>query len=601
MSSKKSLTQEQIKEILDAIPERKGIPEDIAKTGRNKILLKLRKDLSGVKIYPELYDKLKNEIVREYYETLIPAGEAVGILTAQSIGERQTQSTLSSFHSCGLSVKTVITGVPRFSELLNATKNPKMTNCLIFFNRQFESISDIRNISGNKFTEINLKRLIKNTKLIKDKPLEDWHELFIKLYTPFENCHNPLQSNWRFRIEVNINLLYEYNLTLKIVADKIKKEYNDAIVFYSPDWKGILDIFIEGLYDKSNIYDQIDSDTSQDTDLEENYEENENEDEEFQENEIIQSTLVSKQNLTVKKLSNSEDIEEVIDENLEKISYMEDKVLPALLDIKISGMDRIRDIFFEKRNEEWIITTEGSNLQEIFCLPIIDKTRTICNDMWEIYKIFGIEAVRQFLIEEYMDTISSDGTFVNISHVELLVDVMTHTGTIISISRYGQKKILSGPLAMASFEQSLDNFLKSGINGENETTNGVSASIMLGKLPNIGTGAFDLTVDIEKLKKYENSMNKLIANSQSEYILHLQGEYIPNESNQRCSLSEHSPMSLRDDVGFANKGKSEYKKKTVLDTVLENNFISDRKEEFRENNSEIENKKITKKSFFHTF
>ena len=92
--------------------------------------------------------------------------------------------------------------------------------------------------------------------------------------------------------------------------------------------------------------------------------------------------------------------------------------------------------------------------------------------MWEIYTIFGIEASRQFLIEEYMDVVSSDGSFVNSSNVELLVDVMVYTGTIISISRYGQKKVGCGPMAKASFEESLENFLKAGINGEKETTEG---------------------------------------------------------------------------------------------------------------------------------
>jgi DNA-directed RNA polymerase II subunit RPB1 len=119
--------------------------------------------------------------------------------------------------------------------------------------------------------------------------------------------------------------------------------------------------------------------------------------------------------------------------------------------------------------------------------------------MWEINTVFGIEATRQFLIEEFMDVVTSDGTFVNSSHVELLVDLMVYTGSIISISRYGQKKVGSGPLSKASFEESLENFLKAGLNSEKETTDGVSASIMLGKIPKTGTGVFDLKMDIDAI------------------------------------------------------------------------------------------------------
>ena len=139
--------------------------------------------------------------------------------------------------------------------------------------------------------------------------------------------------------------------------------------------------------------------------------------------------------------------------------------------------------------------------------------------MWEIYNIFGIEATRQFLIEEFMDVVSSDGTFVNTSHVELLVDMMVYTGSIISISRYGQKKVGSGPLSKASFEESLENFLKAGLNGEKETTDGVSASIILGKLPKAGTGVFDLKVDVQQLKKKSIFKSETVVENKIEELI----------------------------------------------------------------------------------
>jgi DNA-directed RNA polymerase II subunit RPB1 len=136
--------------------------------------------------------------------------------------------------------------------------------------------------------------------------------------------------------------------------------------------------------------------------------------------------------------------------------------------------------------------------------------------MWEIYQIFGIEATRQFLIEEYMDVVSSDGTYVNQSNVELLVDVMVYTGSIISISRYGQKKVGCGPMAKASFEESLENFLKAGLNGERESTDGVSASIMLGKMPKTGTGVFDMLIDVQKLLQIKPEKKEEILKTPSE-------------------------------------------------------------------------------------
>jgi DNA-directed RNA polymerase beta' subunit len=111
--------------------------------------------------------------------------------------------------------------------------------------------------------------------------------------------------------------------------------------------------------------------------------------------------------------------------------------------------------------------------------------------MWEIYNLLGIEATRELLIKEFLKVVASD-SFINVRHIELLVDTMLYSGTITSISRYGMKKNNSGPLTKSSFETSFDQFLKAGIYSDIETTNGVSASVMLGKRPNTGTGICDL-------------------------------------------------------------------------------------------------------------
>lgn len=509
---KQLLTHQQIEEICDEIPINKAIPEVIATSMRNNILMRLENDLKNVQIYPKLFTKFKEAVIKEYYKTLIAPGEAVGILMAMSIGERTTQTILSSFHSCGLSIKTVVTGVPRFTELLNATKNPKMTNCLIFLNQQFKDITDIRNAVGNSMTEVTLKRVTLSTELIKEPPTESWQHLFCDLYDI-----NIEELDWHIRFHLDIDLLYEYHITVKMISEAIKKEYGDAIILYKPDWLGVIDVFVEGLAglndDTKEEKMSISSDEQKEDEIDIEDEINDLSDTEIVEDEqenfeptttIMPETISLETKFSVPKIIEQKD--EIIPKDIEKIIQMEDKILPALLGVKISGMNGIKDIFFEKRKisltnseEEWVITTEGSNLAELYTHPLVDKQKTLCNDMWEIYTIFGIEAARQFLIEEYMDVLSSDGSFINVSNVEILVNIMTFYGTLISISRYGQKKLSTGPLAMASFEQSLDNFLNSAINGEKENTNGVSASIMLGKMPKVGTGLFDLSIDINAL------------------------------------------------------------------------------------------------------
>ena len=54
----------------------------------------------------------------------ITAGEAAGILAAQSLGEPGTQMTLRSFHFAGVA-EQVPTGLPRMIEIVDARKEPK--------------------------------------------------------------------------------------------------------------------------------------------------------------------------------------------------------------------------------------------------------------------------------------------------------------------------------------------------------------------------------------------------------------------------------------------------------------------------------------------
>ena len=57
-----------------------------------------------------------------YLRALVEAGEAVGAIGAQSIGEPGTQMTLKTFHFSGISSMNVTLGVPRLKEIINAAK-----------------------------------------------------------------------------------------------------------------------------------------------------------------------------------------------------------------------------------------------------------------------------------------------------------------------------------------------------------------------------------------------------------------------------------------------------------------------------------------------
>jgi len=342
-----------------------------------------------------------------------------------------------TFHKCGSGDKTVTTGVPRIEELLNATKDPKSVNCIAFMKDKHKSIHDMRKTIGHNIVEISFQKISKSYKIIVNKTPENWYEAFKILYgdevTQFSDC---------ISIKINMDVLYEYQLDLEIISQIISNKYSDMICVFSPDNIGQIDIFV----DTSDI------------------------------------------NLPTNRLLfiNSDNVKEI---------YLEEVVQPTLYNIIICGIPGIKNIYFN--DDETSFETNGSNFQELLGLPFIDSTQTVSNNVWDIYNILGVEATRQFLIEEFMSIMEG----INKCHIQLLAEKMTFNGSISSISRYTMRNEECGPMGKASFEETMDNFLKAGLYGEQEETKGVSASIICGKIAHIGSGVCELIIDVKALPR----------------------------------------------------------------------------------------------------
>jgi len=70
--------------------------------------------------------KVLEKITKEYETIKAEPGEAVGIIAAQSIGEPGTQMTMRTFHFAGVAELAVPQGLPRFIEIVDVRKTPKM-------------------------------------------------------------------------------------------------------------------------------------------------------------------------------------------------------------------------------------------------------------------------------------------------------------------------------------------------------------------------------------------------------------------------------------------------------------------------------------------
>ena len=172
-------------------------------------------------------------------------------------------------------------------------------------------------------------------------------------------------------------------------------------------------------------------------------------------------------------------------------------ILRKVLDnvVEINGVYKKQDI--------WVLDTIGTNLLDVLGLDYIDNTRTLSNDIVEIYNVLGIEAARQTIYNELVDVVEFDGTYINYHNYSVLVDRMTFTHKLISIFRHGINNDNIGPIAKASFEETPEMFLKAARHAELDTMRGVSANVMCGQEGHFGTAAFQVVLDIEEMQKLE--------------------------------------------------------------------------------------------------
>jgi len=147
---------------------------------------------------------------------------------------------------------------------------------------------------------------------------------------------------------------------------------------------------------------------------------------------------------------------------------------------------------------EHYLVTDGTSLQQVLSMKDIDYRRTYTNDIIEIFTVLGIEGVRKAIEFEMNHVLSFDGSYVNYRHLALLCDVMTTKGHLMSMTRHGINRTDVSPIMRSSFEETVDVFMEAAAHSEYDLLKGVSESILLGQLAKIGTGAFEVFLDIKK-------------------------------------------------------------------------------------------------------
>ncbi|MEM4921506.1 MAG: DNA-directed RNA polymerase subunit A'' [Sulfolobales archaeon] len=187
------------------------------------------------------------------------------------------------------------------------------------------------------------------------------------------------------------------------------------------------------------------------------------------------------------------------------------KFRERLLKTKIKGVKGIRKVILQRRynpstgKHEYVLLTEGSNLAEVLGIPQVDHRRTKTNDIHEIERVLGIEAARQALINEMMNTLREQGLEVDVRHVMLVADLMTWSGVVRQIGRHGVVGEKRSVLARAAFEITTKQLFDASASGEFDPLRGVAENIIVGQLIPFGTNIVELKTSPQQLARGGNT------------------------------------------------------------------------------------------------
>uniref|UniRef100_A0A0P6HJL2 DNA-directed RNA polymerase subunit n=1 Tax=Daphnia magna TaxID=35525 RepID=A0A0P6HJL2_9CRUS len=420
----------------------------------------------------EAFEWLIGEIETRFQQAQAQPGEMVGALAAQSLGEPATQMTLNTFHFAGVSSKNVTLGVPRLKEIINISKNPKAPSLTVFLTGAAARDAEKAKNVLCRLEHTTLRKVTANTAIYYDPDPQNTviseDQEFVNVYYEMPDFDPTRISPWLLRIELDRKRMTDKRLTMEQIAEKVNAGFGDDLNCIFNDDNA------EKLVLRIRIMNSDDSKFS-----EEEEQVDKMEDDMFLR--CIEANMLS--DMTLQGI-----------ESIGKV-YMHLPQTDQKKRIVVTEAGEFKAI------AEWLLETDGTQLMRVLSERDVDPVRTYSNDICEIFAVLGIEAVRKSVEKEMNTVLQFYGLYVNYRHLALLCDVMTAKGHLMAITRHGINRQDTGALMRCSFEETVDVLLEAAGHAEVDPLRGVSENIILGQLPRMGTGCFDLLLDAEKCKQ----------------------------------------------------------------------------------------------------
>lgn len=412
--------------------------------------------LTRMNITPEVFELTIEEIKYTYTKTMIAYGKAVGILASHCISEPLTQDVLNSHHFVGKSGGRV-RNTTRINEILGIRPTESMAVIITsFYLREPMCYDESETKKFATFIEvINLEMFIRGWEIFSEKFGKPAHKNYaheagmIAEYMKYSavGARSGL-TNWCIRFELDKEKLMEKQIPVRDIYARLIAKFPEIFIVYSDENS---DNVVLRIYMTPQAFEKPGFGLAE-----------------------------------VKKLA------------------------VALKTESIRGIPGIKFAKYEKREvmeynpktqvaevrNKYLIIANGTNLQELCCYTVVDRTTLQTDSIMDTYKMLGLVAARQKIFTELMFQVDSP---IPTHHVIYSI-IMTSRG-LTTIDRHGNGRRKNSVLSRIDEGSPIINLQEAATNGDTDNFQSPIPNILFGGPIRLGSNYNQLSVDVPFLNK----------------------------------------------------------------------------------------------------
>jgi DNA-directed RNA polymerase II subunit RPB1 len=426
----------------------------------------------AAKMTPTVLGIIIDKIRLRYSQALVDAGTAIGIIAAQSFSEPLTQYMLDAHHRSA-SGGTSKTGMIAAKEILGAKEVAKLSAPAML-------IPVLPEFAGNK---AKVQEIANNIEVMRFRQFVTMWQVFVEKYgapihTKYEheaaliaefNRLNPVLVpprdlvKWCIRVLLNKTTLVLKNMSLELIITRLRDAFPDTYIVYTPENSKQIIIRI---YMKASMF---------------------------------KGTVATA------------DVEAIGEAMLGGIIRGVDGITNTTV-IKMIRNRVADDGSIQRDDNVWGITTTGTNMVGILANKFVDQQTVNTDAIQEIRAVLGIEAARQKVIQGLRGLVD----ICNHRHYTIYADEMTYTGAVTSIESSGLKsREKENRLLGIGFTAPIKQIADAGIDAAVNSVTGITAPLLVGSIPRIGTMYSTFHVNAEfvakNVKKPDDMIDALFA------------------------------------------------------------------------------------------